>query len=200
MTSALAANSKAAVATAETLTSGIASAMDTLAKDLDQTIQVRLNADLDTEAMESKLKEAKASGEDMTLALAKATDGEAEPEKQTVYIVFNIAGVLDAIAHLKDSAVSAIRAMKEELSATMHGFADGLDGIIPTKVNVGANLRNAVDTVTTTAPAVQTAAGLSLTLNISTFNNYSTEDIQQLTNEIMVTAGQFAKRKGVVYA
>jgi hypothetical protein len=47
---------------------------------------------------------------------------------------------------------------------------------------------------------VQTAAGLSLTLNISTFNNYSTEDIQQLTNEIMVTAGQFAKRKGVVYA
>jgi len=29
---------------------------------------------------------------------------------------------------------------------------------------------------------------------------YSSEDIEQLTNEIMVTAGQFAKRKGVVFA
>ena len=26
------------------------------------------------------------------------------------------------------------------------------------------------------------------------------EDIQQLTNEVLVTAGQFAKRKGVVFA
>ncbi len=33
-------------------------------------------------------------------------------------------------------------------------------------------------------------------LNIGTFNNYTNEDIRQLTNEIMVTAGQFAKRKG----
>ena len=43
-------------------------------------------------------------------------------------------------------------------------------------------------------------SGLQLVLNITNFNNYSTEDIQQLTNEIMVTAGQFAKRKGVVFA
>ena len=31
-------------------------------------------------------------------------------------------------------------------------------------------------------------------------NNYTNEDIQQLTNEVLVTAGQFAKRKGVVFA
>lgn len=42
--------------------------------------------------------------------------------------------------------------------------------------------------------------GLQLVLNISNFNNYSSEDIQQLTNEVLVTAGQFAKRKGVVFA
>ena len=39
-----------------------------------------------------------------------------------------------------------------------------------------------------------------LQLIIGTFNNYSNEDIRQLTNEIMVPAGQFAKRKGVVFA
>ena len=42
--------------------------------------------------------------------------------------------------------------------------------------------------------------GLQLVLNITNFNNYSNEDIQQLTNEVLVTAGQFAKRKGVVFA
>lgn len=136
----------------------------------------------------------------MTLALAKATDGEAEPEKQTIYIVFNIAGILDSIAHLKDSAISAVRAVGDEITATMHGFANSMDGLIPSKVDVDANIRGAMDTVSAPAPAVQTNSGLSLTLNISTFNNYSAEDIQQLTNEIMVTAGQFAKRKGVVYA
>ena len=43
-------------------------------------------------------------------------------------------------------------------------------------------------------------SGFVLQLNIGTFNNYTNEDIRQLTNEIMVTAGQFAKRKEVVFA
>lgn len=43
-------------------------------------------------------------------------------------------------------------------------------------------------------------SGLSLVLNIANFNNYSNDDISQLTNEIMETAGQFAKRKGMVFA
>ena len=30
-------------------------------------------------------------------------------------------------------------------------------------------------------------------------NNYSQEDIESLTNEIMETAGNYAKRKGVVF-
>ena len=67
-------------------------------------------------------------------------------------------------------------------------------------LDVDANIRGAMDSVSAPEPAVQTTGGLSLTLNITNFNNYSAEDIQQLTNEIMVTAGQFAKRKGVVYA
>ena len=44
------------------------------------------------------------------------------------------------------------------------------------------------------------SGGFVLNLSIANFNNYSSEDIEQLTNEIMVTAGQFAKRKGAVFA
>ena len=42
--------------------------------------------------------------------------------------------------------------------------------------------------------------GFVLQLNITNFNNYSSEDITELTNEIMATAGAFAQRKGVVFA
>ena len=43
-------------------------------------------------------------------------------------------------------------------------------------------------------------AQLSNNKYIATFNNYSSEDIRQLTNEVMETANQFAQRKGVVFA
>lgn len=43
-------------------------------------------------------------------------------------------------------------------------------------------------------------SGFTIALNIATFNNYSSEDIRQLTNEVMETANQFAMRKGVVFA
>ena len=44
------------------------------------------------------------------------------------------------------------------------------------------------------------SGGVTIQLNIDTFNNYSTEDINDLTNEIMETAGNFMKRKGAVFA
>ena len=40
----------------------------------------------------------------------------------------------------------------------------------------------------------------TICLNITNFNNYSSEDIRQLTSEVMETANQFAQRKGVVFA
>ena len=44
------------------------------------------------------------------------------------------------------------------------------------------------------------ANGFILQLNIQNFNNYTSEDISELTNEIMATAGAYAQRKGVVFA
>ena len=43
-------------------------------------------------------------------------------------------------------------------------------------------------------------SGLTIQFNIDKFNNYSSEDITDLTNEIMETAGNFMKRKGAVFA
>ena len=40
------------------------------------------------------------------------------------------------------------------------------------------------------------ASAFTIALNITNFNNYSSEDIRQLTNEVMETANQFAQRKG----
>lgn len=48
--------------------------------------------------------------------------------------------------------------------------------------------------------SVQAASAFTIALNITNFNNYSSEDIRQLTNEVMETANQFAQRKGVVFA
>ena len=193
-------NGGQAVDAALGMSKDISDVMHTLADDMAEPIPVSMELAADASAMENQLKAAKASGEDMTLALAKAADGEAEPEKQTVYIVFNIAGVLESIAQFKDAAVTALQAMREELSEAMAHLTEGIGNIIPGDIAVDANLRGAMETVSASAPTVTGAGGLTLNLNISTFNNYTTEDIQQLTNEIMVTAGQFAKRKGVVFA
>lgn len=46
----------------------------------------------------------------------------------------------------------------------------------------------------------QSNGGVVIQLNIDKFNNYSAEDITDLTNEIMETAGNFMKRKGAVFA
>lgn len=186
-------------ATADAVSKGITTAMEGISAALDQTITVQLQAELDTAAMEKQLREAKASGKDMTMELAQATAGEADSEQQTISIMFDIAGVLDSLARLRSIAVSAIHAMRDELTLAMQSLAERATAMIPTKVDVDANIRGAVGAIAPAMPTPQ-SSGMSLTLNISTFNNYSAEDIQQLTNEIMVTAGQFAKRKGVVYA
>ena len=66
---------------------------------------------------------------------------------------------------------------------------------LPTDFDVNGSIRSAVDGVVGKA-----ASAFTIALNIATFNNYSSEDIRQLTNEVMETANQFAQRKGVVFA
>ena len=67
-----------------------------------------------------------------------------------------------------------------------------METALPTDFHVDGDIGGAI----TSAASGAVTSGLQLVLNITNFNNYSSEDIQQLTNEVMVTAGQFAKRKG----
>ena len=63
---------------------------------------------------------------------------------------------------------------------------------LPTNFDIDGSVGGAIASA---ADGVGRTSGFSLQLKHCTFNNYSSDDIEQLTNEIMVTAGQFAKRK-----
>jgi phage-related protein len=109
-------------------------------------------------------------------------------------LVKGLSGSIDANG---GEAVKAAEAMSADINDVMHGLAKDMESALPTDFNVDGNVHG---TVSGGIADSATVSGLQLVLNITNFNNYSTEDIQQLTNEIMVTAGQFAKRKGVVFA
>ena len=109
-------------------------------------------------------------------------------------LVKGLSGSIDANG---GEAVKAAEAMSADINDVMHGLAKDMETALPTDFNVDGNVHG---TVSGGIVDSAKASGLQLVLNITNFNNYTSEDIHQLTNEIMVTAGQFAKRKGVVFA
>ena len=109
-------------------------------------------------------------------------------------LVKGLSGSIDANG---GEAVKAAEAMSADINDVMHGLAKDMETALPTDFNVDGNVHGTVSGGIADATKV---SGLQLVLNITNFNNYTNEDIHQLTNEIMVTAGQFAKRKGVVFA
>ena len=109
-------------------------------------------------------------------------------------LVKGLSGSIDANG---GEAVKAAEAMSADINDVMHGLAKDMETALPTDFNVDGNVHGTVSGGIADSARV---SGLQLVLNITNFNNYTSEDIYQLTNEIMVTAGQFAKRKGVVFA
>ena len=119
--------------------------------------------------------------------------GIASPSKEMGWIgEMLVEGLAGSISANGKDAVKAAENMSADISDVMHGLAADMEGGLTTNFNVNGSLSGVSHGAS--------PSGLSLVLNISNFNNYSGEDIRQLTNEIMVTAGQFAKRKGVVFA
>ena len=108
-----------------------------------------------------------------------------------------VEGLAGSIKDNGKDAVKAAEGMSSDINDVMHGLAEDMETALPTDFNVSGSVDGAISSATGKS-AVQ--SGMQLVLNITNFNNYTNEDIQQLTNEIMVTAGQFAKRKGVVFA
>lgn len=106
-----------------------------------------------------------------------------------------VKGLAGSIDDNGDEAVKAAEGMAEDINGVMGNLAHDMQTALPTDFDVNGSIRTAVDGLTGKAASVFTIA-----LNIATFNNYSSEDIRQLTNEVMETANQFAQRKGVVFA
>jgi len=123
--------------------------------------------------------------------------GIASPSKEMGWIgEMLVDGLAGSISANGKDAVKAAEGMSSNITDVMHDLAEDMETALPTDFNVHGSVDGAVSSAT----GKNAQSGFSLVLNIATFNNYTNEDIQQLTNEIMVTAGQFAKRKGVVFA
>ena len=118
------------------------------------------------------------------------------PSKEMAWVgemlVKGLAGYIDGNG---DEAVKAAEGMAEDINGVMGDLAHDMQTALPTDFDVNGSIRSTVDGMVGKA-----ASAFTIALNITNFNNYSSEDIRQLTNEVMETANQFAQRKGVVFA
>ena len=105
-------------------------------------------------------------------------------------LMTGLAGGIDETA---GEAIDAATDMSKDLNGVFNDLSADLSTTLPKNIDV-----NAHSTVEGSTGAAQ--SGFILQLNIQNFNNYTSEDITELTNEIMATAGAYAQRKGVVFA
>ena len=118
------------------------------------------------------------------------------PSKEMAWVgEMLVKGLAGSIDDNGEEAVKAAEGMAEDINGVMGDLAHDMQTTLPTDFDVSGSFRSAVDGMTGKA-----ASAFTIALNIATFNNYSSEDIRQLTNEVMETANQFAQRKGVVFA
>ncbi len=106
-----------------------------------------------------------------------------------------VKGLSGSIEDNGDEAVKAAEGMASDINGVMGELANEMQTALPTEFDVTGNLKTAAQDI-----SGRGFSGFTIALNIATFNNYSSADIRQLTNEVMETANQFAARKGVVFA
>ena len=118
------------------------------------------------------------------------------PSKEMAWVgEMLVKGLAGSIDDNGDEAVKAAEGMAEDINGVMGDLAHDMQTALPTDFDVNGSIRSTVDGMVGKA-----ASAFTIALNITNFNNYSSEDIRQLTNEVMETANQFAQRKGVVFA
>lgn len=101
-------------------------------------------------------------------------------------------GLASGIDESAGEAIKSASDMTDDLNAVFDDLSADLTSSVPQSIDV-SGIRQAGE-------GTLGAGGFVLQLNISNFNNYSSEDITELTNEVMQTAGEFMKRKGVTFA
>ena len=105
--------------------------------------------------------------------------------------------MMEGLAGGIDESAGAVIGSAEDMTKDLNSVFDDLSADftgMPTDFNIQKTISGVRD-----APS-GAAGGVTIQLNIENFNNYTSEDITDLTNEIMETAGNFVKRKGVVFA
>ena len=72
---------------------------------------------------------------------------------------------------------------------------------LPTDYNINTNVPSVVPNVPSSNGVVAGASGgaVAIELHIDNFNNYSNEDIESLTEQVLATANAFMVRKGMAY-
>ena len=116
------------------------------------------------------------------------------PSKEMAWVgEMLVKGLSGSIEDNGGEAVKAAEGMAANIDGVMNELAHDMQTALPTDFDVTGNVRSAMN-------GTSGFGGFSIALNITNFNNYSSEDIRQLTNEVMETANQFAMRKGVVFA
>ena len=72
---------------------------------------------------------------------------------------------------------------------------------LPTDYNINTNVPSVVPNVPSSNGVVAGASGgaVAIELHIDNFNNYSNEDIESLTEQVLATANAFMVRKGMTY-
>lgn len=116
------------------------------------------------------------------------------PSKKMAFIGdMMMEGLAKGIDETAGDVIGSAEAMTKDLNSVFDGLGSDMS-----KVPTDFNVTSSVDSLRDTQNAVR--GGLSLQLQITNFNNYSAEDINSLTEEIMETADNFIKRKGVVFA
>ena len=79
---------------------------------------------------------------------------------------------------------------------------DGLNSDLaklPTDYNINSNIPSVVPASQNAVASGGSANGVTIELRIDNFNNYSSEDIASLTEEVLTTANAFMVRKGMAY-
>ena len=113
------------------------------------------------------------------------------PSKQMGWIgEMLVKGMAESIDENADEAVDAAENMSKGVLSAFEDMNSDLSVGVPSDFSVSANGRSG-------APV--TSEPFTIALNISTFNNYGVEDIRQLTNEVMVTANEFMRRRSLAY-
>jgi phage-related protein len=101
-------------------------------------------------------------------------------------------GLAGGIDESASDVIDSANSMTKDLNSVFNDLSADMSGV-PTNFNVSSTTGTIRDGIK------QASSGLTLQLQIENFNNYSNEDINSLTEEIMETAASFTRRKGVIY-